>query len=575
MSPLQSLLKDQLRINRRFGVQFVSIVVGAHGIFILATTLLDQVAVRHGSRLSAIVVDVPLLIGLSLLYLSTLLRRRKRTAWLVTIVAYSFYLGIGVAGLRDHAGVHDITALDIIRRLVLPGAILGLLFLLRAAFVVQSDIQGFRWAARFSLIMLFVALIYGVAGFSLMDHTDFHQEISVPTALHYTLDQFDLTTSHPIRPYTKRAKLFVGSLSVVSLGAALYVVISMFQPLRLRLGEQTANRQRMAELLAGSHANSEDFFKLWPHDKQYFFDIEQRSGLAFHVYRGVALCLGDPAGDKQQFSRLLNDFSAMCFGNDWTPAFIHVPAEHRKLYTRHGLSLQKIGQEAVLDIERFRTQTAINKYFRHIRNKFTKQGYSCELLTPPHHAAVVDRLTTISEEWRRQGGHVERGFAMGYFSAEYMQLCPIMVVRDAAGTIQAFVNQLPAEFDKIEANFDLLRHTQSSPGNINDFLLINFIEELAATGYQKLNMGLCPLTGLEETEAEKNLLDSVLRFAYANGDRFYSFSGLYRFKAKYEPEWRDRYIAYQGGLRGFSRVTNALMQTMRVKTRKTPSRGRK
>jgi phosphatidylglycerol lysyltransferase len=140
-----------------------------------------------------------------------------------------------------------------------------------------------------------------------------------------------------------------------------------------------------------------------------------------------------------------------------------------------------------------------------------------------------------------------------------------MVVRDAAGTIQAFLNQVPAEFDRTEATYDMLRHTKGSLGNINDFLLLGFLAHLESSGYVRVNLGLCPLVGIDDDEESKNLIDSVLRFAYANGDRFYSFSGLYRFKNKYEPLWRERYIAYQGGVRGFSRTTNALMRVMRVK----------
>jgi phosphatidylglycerol lysyltransferase len=164
---------------------------------------------------------------------------------------------------------------------------------------------------------------------------------------------------------------------------------------------------------------------------------------------------------------------------------------------------------------------------------------------------------------------VERGFAMGYFSEEYLQQCNIMVVRDAAGTIQAFLNQVPADFDSQEATYDLLRHVNTSVSNINDYLLMQFIGYLEKEHYSKLNLGLCPLAGLDEAdETQKSFLDNVLRFAYANGDRIYSFSGLYRFKSKYEPEWSDRYIAYQGGVRNFSRTMTALTRAMRVRSKK-------
>ena len=564
----QGLIKRQLSVHRGFAVQFLGLLVAAHGGYILATSLLDQISVHRGTMISDLVIDIPLLIGLSLLYLGTLLRRRKRTAWLVTVMAYTFYIGDGVARLGqllERPGPHDVSFQELVRVFLLPLVILGLLLVFQKEFVVKSDIQGFRFAARFVALVLLVALLYGVAGFELLDQSDFHQEISLPTAVHYTIDQFNLTTAKPLKPYTRRAHLFVDSLSFVSLGAVIYAAVALFQPLRVRLSDQHSERARMADLLRLYGGHSEEFFKLWPHDKQYFFDSSGRSGLAFHVSRGVALCLSDPIGDEACYPALLRDFNELCFRNDWTAAMIHVTDSQRQLYEQQNLVMQRLGQEAVLDISRFRAEVLDKKYFREIRNKFTKRGFSCELLQPPHHEAVLDRLRTISDEWLAQGGRAERGFVMGYYTTEYLQLCKTMVARDAAGTIQAFISLVPADFDQQEATYDMLRHSAKALGNVNDFLLINLIEWLSTNSYQRLNLGLCPLSGLDELDEEKNkLVDSVMRFAYANGDRFYSFSGLHRFKAKYEPEWRDRYVAYQGGLRGFSRTMTALMRAMRI-----------
>jgi phosphatidylglycerol lysyltransferase len=565
MSLLHAIRRHFL-IRRQFGVQFVSIVVAAHGFVIIATTLLDQAVMRHNVRITTLLVDLPLLIGMSLLYLSTLLLRRKRTAWLVTVLAYSFYLGLGISNLIAEVGFDDLNLLRLIRVAVLPALILVLLFVLQPYFVVKSDTQGFRVAARFSFIIIVVALLYGVIGFSLLDKSDFHQEISTTAALHYTVDQFDLTTVHPVHPYTFRAKVFTASLSFISIAAVAYAALSLFQPLRQRLlTDQAVDRQKMIDLMTKYPSKSESFFKVWPKDKHYFFDYDDTSGLAYAVHRGVALCLGDPAGRPTSFKSLLMEFEDFCFGNDWLPAHVHVLDTQRTLFEKQGYALQKIGEEAVVSIVDFQANVAGNKYFRHIRNKFTKQGYNSELLQPPHHPAVISRLKEISDDWLSRGGRDERGFAMGYFTEEYMQMCNIMVIRDAAGTIQAFLNQIPADFDTAEATYDLLRYTHSSIGNSNDFLLLSYIDYLQTQQYSHVNLGLCPLYGLDDKSEDSGLIDGLLRFAFANGDRFYSFSGLSRFKSKYEPEWRDSYLAYKGGIRGITKTANALMRSMRVK----------
>ncbi|HSW37160.1 MAG TPA: phosphatidylglycerol lysyltransferase domain-containing protein [Candidatus Saccharimonadales bacterium] len=565
MSPFSQVTKIDTT-SHRVG-RLVSKLVGLHGLFVLALALLEQIAARHNSRLNDLTVGLPLLIGLSLVYLSTLLARYKRHAWVVAVFVYAFLLGLNTTAILNAAN-HHLELIDLARSLLVPVGVLALLIISRREFAVRSDIVAWRSSLRFALAILLVATIYGAAGFILLDESDFHEEFGPVQALHRTLDQFDLTTTHPLVPYTKRAQLFEDSLTFVSIGSLIYVVTAFFQPLKSRFVDQAANRQRLRQLLQACPAPSEDFFKLWPHDKQYFFDSSGRAALAFRVQRGVALCLGDPVGDHKRFKTLLRDFEELCYGNDWTAAFIHTEGKHQELYGSFGYKLQKIGQEAVVDIAHFERHVAGNKYFRNIQNRFNKLGYECEVLSPPHHVAVLERLGQVSQGWLARPGRNERRFVMGYFSYEYMQQCQLMVAKDAAGTIQGFLNLVPAPFDGQEATFDLLRHSPESPANLNDYLLVNFLNYSGKQGYQRLNLGLCPLTGLDKLdkdEEQASFIDNFLHFVYANGDRFYSFSGLHRFKAKYQPAWSDRYIVYKGNVRVFSRVMNALMRAVRVR----------
>jgi len=554
-------------LRQDFTTYFLAFLVSANGIYILADTLIVQVSTHHNFHLNRLVIGLPLVIGLTLIYLGFQLRKRKQTAWIVSVLAYAFYLGVNIEELILRKHLENGFIHEYFQAIILPLVVVSLLISYRKRYIVKSDIQGINSSLKVSAIILLAAFIYGTAGFLLMDDSDFHTEFSLPTAMHYTVDQFNVTTSHPLVPHTERARLFLDTLSLVSTVAVIYALISLFQPLRARFSDHTAERTELLKLLDRYGGRSEEFFKVWPHDKQYFFSDNHESVLAFHSSNGVALCLGSPSGDKKEFKSLMTNFSNLCFGNDWLPAYAHIEDEYQELYDELGFSLQKIGQEAIVDLKHFQTETIKSKYFRQIFNRFQKNQYSYEILSPPHHSAVIDRLETISNEWLSKGGRDERGFAMGYFSREYIQLCRILVVRDAADTIQAFLNILPADFDKEEADFDMLRHSSTALGNVNDYLLISLIEKLSGEGYLRLNLGLCPLDGLKEEgdDTEKNsLINSFLAFAYANGDRFYSFQGLHRFKSKYEPEWRDRYVAYQGGLRGFTRTMTALMRAMRL-----------
>ena len=69
----------------------------------------------------------------------------------------------------------------------------------------------------------------------------------------------------------------------------------------------------------------------------------------------------------------------------------------------------------------------------------------------------------------------------------------------------------------------------------------------AANGHTRFSLGMAPLTGL----AEHRLAGRWNRFANLvarHGERFYGFGGLRRFKSKFAPEWRPRYLAAPGGM---------------------------
>ena len=542
--------------------------VAINGIILIAGTLIDELVTR--SRLREFIhlhnnettLGISLISGLTLLYLSSLLIRRKQAAWFIAIIVYALILGYYTI---DLFGLHHFRHMDLLRLLrfvVLPAIVLIGLIYCRLEFRVRSDIQNFQQSLKFIVLILAITFIYGVGGFMLMDQPDFHQEISFGNAVHRTIDQFGLTTNTSLTPYTHRAKLFMDSLSIISIGAVSYAVISLFQPLRARFIDQNRNREIMSRLLINYPATSEDFFKLWPHDKMYFLNDDHASALAMRVHRGVALVVGDPAGNSQTFDILLANFIQLCHYNDWSPAFIHTEAKYRALYEKHGFHLQKIGEEAVVNIEHFQLSVVCNKYFRNINNKFTKQGFTAAYIKPPYSRQTLTQLGKISKEWGSRTGRVERGFMMGYYSEYYIQRCPLMIILNQANHIKAFMNQIPS-FDELEANFDLLQHSEDSPGNINDFLLINFIKSMGEQGFKRVNLGLSPLTGVGKDE-NKSIIDSTLRFAYSNGDRLYSFSGLHRFKSKYDPNWDGRYIVYRGGIRNFTRTLTALNHVMKI-----------
>ncbi len=551
----------QPSFKEKFLAEITAYIVLIYGIATIFSVLLKL----HGHHLVVnreLTFGLPLMLGSAYIYLGVLLLRAKFNAWLIALGLSALTCTLSLLHLVDVLpdGL-DKNGMVTGLRVVITLGLIALLLATRSVFRVRSDMVSFQQAVRSSFIILAVAFTYGVVGFMLLDQRDFHREIGLLSAMHQTVDQFGVT-SDPAVAHSQRARFFLDSLSVISFTSAVYIVISFFQPIRIRLQSQNRQREIAEQILRNNPSDFDCFFKLWPHDKHYLFSQEHDAGLAYHVSRGVALVVGDPFGKRTSFDALVHSFQELCYLNDWRPAFVHVSAEHAERYKKWGFRLQKIGQDGVLDFESFANHDKA-KYFRHIRNKFQKSGYSAELLRAPFSAATLASLRQISDGWLSGQGKEERGFTMGYYTDEYMQLSQVVVVRDETQKIRGFMNIIPT-FRSDAANYDLLRCDADIPGNGADYLLISAVDLLAAEGYERLNLGLSPLTGLHG-QADSASINTAMRLVYAKGDRLYHFSGLERFKQKYHPDWIDYYIAYTGTPANFARIVTALNRAMKVK----------
>src|SRR5206468_4902776 len=126
--------------------------------------------------------------------------------------------------------------------------------------------------------------------------------------------------------------------------------------------------------------SSEDFFKLWPKDKDYFWSKDK----AFIAYRraGPAVFgLANPIGKKPV--NAINDFLEWARGRRLRTCFMPVYLPSRKLYETAGLNLLQIGSSAVINISYFLNTTSNDKWWRWKRNRAEKSGYIYETSNAP------------------------------------------------------------------------------------------------------------------------------------------------------------------------------------------------
>ena len=273
---------------------------------------------------------------------------------------------------------------------------------------------------------------------------------------------------------------------------------------------------------------------------------------------GVAICLGDPVGPREQLEETVRAFLQFCAANGWIVAFQHILPDLLTVYRQLGLKIIKIGEEAVVDLAQFVTVTAQRREFRQIKRKIERAGFKAVRYIPPHPAKVLTEAENVSREWLSLPGRHERGFTLGQFDRAYINQTPLFTVVAAGDRILAFVNEIPS-YRKGEVTVDLMRHRTEIPNGTMDYLFSELLVDLKERGYQTFNFGLAPLAGVGE-EPGSNLEEHATHLLYEHLGRFFSFKGLRNYKDKFEPTWEDRFLAYQGGPVGLLKAVIALIK---------------
>ena len=226
--------------------------------------------------------------------------------------------------------------------------------------------------------------------------------------------------------------------------------------------------------------------------------------------------------------------------------FYQVSPEFLPYYLDQGLSLFKLGEEARVALAGFSLAGKQRESQRTAHNKFTRLQFEFEILSGTEVAAALPRLREISDAWLAIKHTREKGYSLGFFAEAYMQRTDVAVIKNEHGEIMAFAN-LWKTTGLEELSIDLMRYDPAAPKGIMDFLFAELMLWGKAQNYQWFSLGMAPLAGLERHPLAPTW-HKIGSAIFDLGDQFYNFGGLYDYKAKFNPQWKPRYLAAPASL---------------------------
>lgn len=279
-------------------------------------------------------------------------------------------------------------------------------------------------------------------------------------------------------------------------------------------------------------------------DKNLLFNADRSAFIMYQVSGHSWVAMGDPVGPIAAREALAWVFLEHCDMMAASPVFYQVTPENLPLYVDLGLSLTKLGEEARVALPSFSLEGGARADLRHAHRRAVREGASFEVVSRENVPALITQLEEISDAWLEDKPGGEKGFSLGFFDARYLANFDCALVR-SAGRIVAFANLWTA--GTRELSVDLMRYRADALKGVMDYLLIECMLWGKGRGIEWFNLGMAPLSGLEEhplAPAWHKLGRLVQRY----GENFYHFEGLRKFKEKFTPQWRPRYLAAPGGL---------------------------
>ncbi len=467
--------------------------------------------------------------GFFLLILALNLWRRKRVAWLVTVILLVVSIIFNL-----------LKGLDIEESIVSFVLLLQLIFL-RKDFTAQSDRPSVAQGFKVLIAALLFTLAYGTAGFYLLD-THYHINFNFRQAVLQTLAMFFTDDNNGLQPQTPFGQFFADSIYGVGAVTVSYALFMLLRPVLLRGSPATeTEKQKAKEIVEKYGCTALAHFTLFD-DKSYYFSPSGKSMVAYVPKGRGAIALGDPIGPMEDLTEAIRGFQIFCQENDWYPGFYQTLPNYLETYRQLGFKSLKIGEDAIIDLKAFSIQGKSNKNLRNAINKFTKMGYKIVFYKPPVSDEVYNKLKEVSDEWLKHTQGSEKKFSLGWFNEGYIKDCEIITVETDKGEVTAFANVVP-EYQSNEITIDLMRKKNEIESGTMDFLFLSMFDNFKSRGFDGFNMGLAALSGVGQ-DASSPRLEKVLSYLYKHLNQFYNFQGLHFYKEKFKPRWEPRYLIY-------------------------------
>jgi lysyl-tRNA synthetase, class II len=434
--------------------------------------------------------------GTALLLVAPYLAKRRRRAWQIAIVVM---IALGLFDLLKGLDFEETLITWVAAAVLLAGG---------SAFRVRHDPITLRSAIwRVPLIGLVGLALAALATWASQGH---------PSSATIFRETGDLLRwqSGPIH-FAHHFGWIPLSVHLIELATLIAIAYAIFRPLAApRALPGPLARAAAGELVREHGQDTLAFFKLRA-DKHYYFSSDQRAFVGYRIENAVLLLSGDPVGPPDSIPPLLRELRGFAQARGLKLGAVGASEDMCHLYEELGLKTIYLGDEAIVELQKFSLEGRAIRKVRQSVSRLTKAGFSASV----HELSAFDQDTIEEIESvleRGREGAPERGFSMAMDSirCQGQEDTLVVLARDAEGAIRGVLHFVPV-YGRAAVSLSFMRRDP-------------------ATAFAKWM----------HSPEKRN--ERLLGRLVALGNPFFQIESLYRFNAKFFPRWEPRYLVYEG-----------------------------
>ncbi|MEV7023075.1 phosphatidylglycerol lysyltransferase domain-containing protein [Kitasatospora sp. NPDC093558] len=510
-----------------------------------------------------------LMVGLLLVLLAHALRRRKRRAWRAVCVLLP--VGAALHIVRWHQ----------IGPAVVSLVVLAVMLVHRREFYAKADPRT-RWRALVNLIAM--GVVSGLLGLMIVSvrtryevgHPGLYERLQ---HVAYGLFGFEGPIRYTNERMSDLVAYLLGGLGLLTAFTTAYLALRPGKP----KPELTPEDEEKVRGLLDRHGERDSlgYFAL-RRDKSVLFSPTGKAAISYRVVSGVMLASGDPVGDVEAWPGAIKVFMAEAREHAWVPAVMGCSEVGGEVWTREaGLDALELGDEAIVDTAAFSLSGRAMRNVRQMVKRIERNGYSCKV------RRVRDleldekyRIADAAARWR--GTDTERGFSMalGRFGDPLDDDCVVVTAHkepeegESGDDLKAVLHFVPWGPDGI--SLELMRRDRAADPGLNELLIVAALQEVGALGIRRVSLNFAMFRSAL-ARGERIGAGPVLRAwrgLLVFLSRWFQIESLYKFNAKFQPEWEPRFLVFPS-TRDLPRIGFAAMQAEAFITLGMPRFGRK